>query len=63
MASYAEEVVENLKNISYVLSREHTIRCKGEFIKDLSRIGRSIETMIIVDNLRGNFRLQRANGI
>ena len=39
-----------------------TIR-DDEYLKDLSRIGREIETMIIVDNMPQNFNLQKENGI
>lgn len=33
------------------------------FVKDLSRLGRSIEKTIIIDNLRENFCWQPSNGI
>ena len=39
-----------------------TIR-DDEYLKDLSRIGREIENMIIVDNMPQNFNLQKENGI
>jgi CTD small phosphatase-like protein 2 len=32
-------------------------------IKDLDKLGRSLETTIIVDNLAENFLLQKDNGI
>ena len=32
-------------------------------VKDLSKLGRPIEKMIIVDNLAENFTLQKDNGI
>ena len=32
-------------------------------IKDLNRIGRSIDTIIIVDNMPQNYRLHKENGI
>lgn len=32
-------------------------------IKDLSKLGRSLQTTIIVDNLAENFLLQKDNGI
>lgn len=35
----------------------------GVFIKDLSRLGRPLESMVIVDNIRDNFCRQQANGI
>ena len=51
------------KYIDYRLYREHCIVRDNEFIKDLSRIGRNIEKMIIVDNLPQCFMLQKENGI
>ena len=33
------------------------------YVKDLSRIGRELERMIIVDNIAENFQLQPENGI
>jgi TFIIF-interacting CTD phosphatase-like protein len=49
--------------ISYVLCREYTIKVRGETIKDLSKIGRPIESTIIVDNRSHNFRKQAENGV
>ena len=35
----------------------------GTYLKDLSKLGREIERVIIVDNVPANFRLQKENGI
>lgn len=32
-------------------------------MKDLSRIGRDLEKMIMIDNIEKNYRLQKKNGI
>ena len=45
------------------LYRQHTIIYENEFVKDISRIGRPMNTIIIVDNMPQNFRLQKENGI
>ena len=45
------------------LYRNHLIIVDNEFTKDLSRIGRPLDKIIIVDNKPQNFRLQKENGI
>lgn len=52
-----------MRQISFRLYRHHTIKINGEFVKDLSRVGRDLKYVILVDNLEQNFRLQRENGI
>ena len=51
------------KAISHRLYRRHTIPMKGNYLKDLSRLGRSLRKTIIVDNLAENFSLHPENGI
>ena len=63
LPEYADIIINHMKNITFRLYRHHTIRIQGEYLKDLSRIGRDLRTMIIVDNLEHNFKLQRNNGI
>ena len=43
--------------------RQHTVIIGNDFVKDLNRIGRPIDKVIIVDNMPQNFRLQKENGI
>ena len=43
--------------------REHSTIIDNDFVKDLSRIGRPLNKIIIVDNMPQNFRLQKENGI
>ena len=43
--------------------RNHTIIINNDFVKDLTRIGRPLDKIIIVDNMPQNFRLQKENGI
>ena len=47
----------------YRLYQEHCVIIDNDFVKDLSRIGRNIDKIIIVDNLAQNYRLQKENGI
>ena len=63
---YADIVLNELdKNnaINYKLYQKHTEQINGVFIKDLSKLGRDIEKVIIVDNNKDNFSLQPENGL
>lgn len=63
-ADWALQFLESSSTaISHRLYRQHTINFEGRYLKDLSRLGRSLQKTIIVDNLEGNFSLQPANGI
>ena len=54
----------NKKNyFDYKLFRQHTIIIGQDFVKDLQRIGRPLDRIIIIDNIAQNFRMQKANGI
>ena len=44
-------------------SRKHAVIVDNDFVKDLNRIGRSLDRVVIVDNMPQNFRLQQDNGI
>ena len=45
------------------LYRQHTIACGKDIVKDISRIGRPLDKILIVENMPQNYRLQRENGI
>ena len=45
------------------LYRQHTIVYGKDIIKDISRIGRPLDKIIIVENMQQNYRLQKENGI
>ena len=64
---YADQIIDLIESeekfFDFRLYREHTLFYKNEFIKDISRIGRPLDKIIIVDNLPQNFRLQKENGI
>ena len=47
----------------YRFYRQHTVIIDNDFVKDLNRIGRPLDKMIIVDDMPQNFRLQKENGI
>ena len=42
---------------------KHAVIIDNDFVKDLTRIGRPLDKIIIVDNMPQNFRLQKENGI
>ena len=54
---------ENKSYFSHRLYRQHMIIIDNEFVKDLTRIGRPLDKIVIVDNMPQNFRLQKENGI
>ena len=43
--------------------RNHAIIINNDFVKDLTRIGRPLDKIIIIDNMPQNFSLQKENGI
>jgi CTD small phosphatase-like protein 2 len=51
------------KLIKHRLYRQHTIPAGNFFIKDLSKLGRDLSKVLIVDNVAENFQLQPDNGI
>ena len=54
---------ENKIYFEHRLYRQHMIIIDNEFVKDLTRIGRPLDKIVIVDNMPQNFRLQKENGI
>ena len=64
--AYTELIMEAFnkkKYFDYKFFRQHTIIIGQDFVKDLQRIGRPLDKIIIIDNLAQNFRMQKANGI
>ena len=64
---YGDQIIDVIENdkkyFDHRLYRDHTLFYNNEYIKDISRIGRPLDKIIIVDNLPQNFRLQKENGI
>ena len=58
-----EAIEENKIYFEHRLYRQHTIIIDNDFVKDLTRIGRPLDKIVIVDNMPQNFRLQKENGI
>ena len=65
--AYANTLLDAIESekayFDYVFYREHAIIVDHDFVKDLTRIGRPLDKVIIVDDMPQNFRLQRQNGI
>ena len=58
-----DAIEENKVYFEHRFYRQHTIIIGNDFVKDLRRIGRPLDKIIIVDNMPQNFRLQKENGI
>ena len=46
-----------------ILYRQHTTIMDNVFVKDLSKLGRDLSKVIIIDNMPQSFQLQKENGI
>ena len=64
---YADPIIDaieqNKKYFDYRLYRIHTSIIDNDFVKDLSKLGRDLSKVIIVDNMKQNYKLQKNNGI
>ena len=64
---YAQPIINEIelknKYFDYTFFREHSVISGNDFVKDISRIGRDMKRIIIVDNMEQNFRLNKNNGI
>ena len=64
---YADPLVDAIeqdeKYFDARLYRQHTIAYGKDIVKDISRIGRPLDKMLIVENMPQNYRLQKENGI
>ena len=64
---YAQPIINEIelknKYFDFNFFREHSIIYGNDFVKDISRIGRDMTKIIIVDNMEENFRLNKKNGI
>ena len=63
-ADYIIDIIEERKKyFSYILYREYATNKNGHFLKDLTKLGRDLSKVIIVDDKTINFSLQKENGI
>ena len=64
---YVEPIIKAIeqrkKYFDYIFYKENCIMIGNDYVKDLSRIGRPLDSTIIVDNVSQHFRFQKQNGI
>ena len=63
---YADIVIDGLDCkdlIDYRLYRHHTTIINGVNVKDLSKLGRELSKIIIIDNIEENYQFQPNNGL
>lgn len=66
LPNYANAVIDIIDPsgvIKHRLFREHCVLQEGEYVKDLSKLGRDLKSTMIIDNLAASYQLQPANGI
>lgn len=62
LAKYADPLLDKLdplEVIDYRLFREHCVHFQGNYVKDLSKLGRPLKDCIIVDNSPYSYMFQR----
>lgn len=64
---YADPILDEIENTNKYftkrLYRQHTVIIENGIVKDLSKLGRDLSKVVIIDNMPQNFRLQKENGI
>ena len=64
---YADPIINAIESkgtkFDHRLYRIHTVVINNDFVKDLSRLGRDMSRIIIVDNMEQNYKFQPDNGI
>jgi Dullard-like phosphatase family protein len=68
LPEYANKIINLIENkekyFSYKLFRQHaTFYQNKDYVKDISKLGRDLKRVIIVDDMPQNFSLQKENGI
>ena len=61
--SLIDQIEGNKKYFSKRLYRQHTVLMNNSYVKDLTKLGRELNKIIIVDNEKSSFCLQPKNGI
>lgn len=66
LSNYADPVIDFLDpigGIKFRLYREDCLQFQGMYIKDLSRLGRSLDQVLIIDNSPASYSMQPANAL
>lgn len=66
LGSYADPVLDRLdmyNSVSHRLFRESCFRYRGNYVKDLSQLGRSMADTIIIDNSPASYIFHSANAV
>ena len=67
LAEYANPIIDSMEKKGKIFSnrlyRDHAVVYQNDYVKDLSKIGRDLSRVIIVDDKPFNFCLQKENGI
>lgn len=58
-----DEIEKNKKFFSKRLYRQHTVLIGDNYVKDLTKLGRDLSKIVIIDNEKNSFSLQQKNGI
>jgi CTD small phosphatase-like protein 2 len=56
-------IIDKKKFFDKRLYRQHCVILDNVFVKDLSKLGRDLSKVIIIDNMPQNYKLQKDNGI
>ena len=57
------EIEKNKKFFDFKLYKDHCTLYKNRFVKDITKLGRDIRKIIVVDDDENNFVLNKENGI
>ena len=66
ISSYAIPLIKSLDRNNYgyrMLFREHWVLKNGRYVKDLSKIGRNLNDVILIDNTPYVYHLQKSNAL
>lgn len=66
LSQYADplmDIIDPQRLCTARLFREHCTQMDGVYVKDLSKLGRSLGNLILIDNSRNSYKLQTENAL